>query len=179
MALNYTFAILSTGMVCTGMVMDEEVIVVYAFILFIGLIYHYTSKLVDDSIRIESQKIGKEFDLFFDFQKNIVKSLIKYHVLQILIITQIKGLLDFSLSEISNLIQTKKKILDGKLGSQMEQKLSYLASKEQGIAMKVQGDASKQIIANVQKLFSTENKESKKIKEKFLAENISKLDSIG
>ena len=61
----------------------------------------------------------------------------------------------------------------------MEQKLSYLASKEQGIATKVQGDASKQIIANVQQLFSTENKQSKKIKEKFLAENISKLDSIG
>ena len=178
MALNYTFAVLSTAMVCTGMVMDEEVIVVYAFILFIGLIYHYTSKLVDDSISSESQKIGKEFDVFFDLQKNLVKSLIKYHVLQILVITQIKGLLEFSKSEISNLIQAKKKTLDAQLGYQMEQKLAYLAAKEQGIAIKVQADASKHIIANVQKLFSTENKQNKKIKEKFLAEKISKLESI-
>jgi len=179
MALNYTFAVLSTAVVCTGMVMDEEVIVVYAFILFIGLMYHYTSTLVDDSIRSESQKIGKEFDIFFDLQKKVVKSLIKYHVLQVLIITQIKELLEFSKSEISNVIEAKKKTLDARLATQMEQKLAYLASKEQGIAIKVQADASNHIIANVQELFATENKQNKKIKEKFLAENISKLDSLG
>jgi len=178
MALNYTFAVLSTAIVFTGMILDEEVIVVYAFILFVGFIYHYTSSLVDDSIRKESTKIGNEFDIFFNLQKKVMKSLIRYHVLQVLVITQIKGLLEFSKNEISNLIQAKKQILDAQLANQMEQKLSYFASKEQGIAIKVQADASQHIIASVQNIFLVENKQNKKIKEKFLAENISKLESM-
>ena len=59
----------------------------------------------------------------------------------------------------------------------MEQKLAFLASKEQAIALRVQMDASSHIILSVQNLFS-DSKASKKIKEKFLAEKISKLESM-
>ena len=47
MALNYAYAILGTAVVCTGMIMDEEVLVLYAFILFVALAYHYGSSVVD------------------------------------------------------------------------------------------------------------------------------------
>jgi hypothetical protein len=69
MALNYAYAILGTAGICTGMIMDEEVLVLYAFILFVGLAYHYCSSVVDNMIRSEAAKIGKEFDVFFDVQK--------------------------------------------------------------------------------------------------------------
>jgi len=70
MALNITYAILGTAAICTGMVMDEEVLVLYAFILFVGLAYHYGSSVVNDMIQTEASKIGKEFDVFFMFKKN-------------------------------------------------------------------------------------------------------------
>jgi hypothetical protein len=129
MALNITYAILGTAAICTGMVMDEEVLVLYAFILFVGLAYHYGSSVVNDTIQTEASKIGKEFDVFFDVQKKLIKTLITYHVLQVLVISQIQSLLEFSKTEITKVIAAKKLSLDFALSQQMEQKLSYLAAR--------------------------------------------------
>ena len=178
MALNYAYAILGTAVVCTGMIMDEEVLVLYAFILFAALAYHYGSSVVDNSIRSEADKITKEFDAFFDVQKNVLKALIQYHTLQVEMTSQIKELLVFSKGEISSVISAKKATLDSTLASDMEQKLSYLASKEQAIAAQVQMQASEAITKNVLEIFTTDHKDKKALKEKILAENISKLESM-
>lgn len=178
MALNYAYAILGTAFVCTGMIMDEEVLVLYAFILFVALAYHYCNSIVTDMIKTEATKIGKEFDLFFELQKKVIKSLITYHVLQVLVITQIQNLLKFSKGEVSRVISAKKATLDNNLVSQMEQKLSFLASKEQAIALKVQADASTYVTEKIHSIFVTENKEKQALKEKFLTENITKLQSL-
>jgi hypothetical protein len=178
MALNYAYAILGTAVVCTGMIMDEEVLILYVFILFLGLAFHYGSSLLDTMIRTEASKIGKEFDIFFEVQKKLLKTLIKYHVLQILVISQLRTLLDFSKNEISNLISAKKAGLDAQLVSQMEQKLSYLAAKEQAITGKVQADASSYVTNKVYSIFTTEHKDKKALKEKILSENIAKLETL-
>ena len=178
MALNYAYAILGTAVVCTGMIMDEEVLVLYAFILFVALAYYYGSSVVDNSIRSEADKITKEFDAFFDVQKNVLKALIQYHTLQVEMTSQIKELLVFSKGEISSVISAKKATLDSTLASDMEQKLSYLASKEQAIAAQVQMRASEAITKNVLEIFTTDHKDKKALKEKILAENISKLESM-
>jgi 4-hydroxybenzoate polyprenyltransferase len=70
MALNYAYAILGTAVITGGMVMDEEVLVLYCFVLFVAMAYHYLSTMVDESIRGEASKMGKEFDAFFEIQKN-------------------------------------------------------------------------------------------------------------
>ena len=178
MALNYAYAILGTAVVCTGMIMDEEVLVLYAFILFVALAYHYGSSVVDGMIRSEAEKVSKEFDAFFDVQKNVLKALIQYHTLQVEMTSQIKELLVFSKGEISSVISAKKATLDSTLASDMEQKLSYLASKEQAIAAQVQMQASEAITKNVLEIFTTDHKDKKALKEKILAENISKLESM-
>jgi hypothetical protein len=178
MALNITYAILGTAAICTGMVMDEEVLVLYAFILFVGLAYHYGSSVVNDTIQTEASKIGKEFDVFFDVQKKLIKTLITYHVLQVLVISQIQSLLEFSKTEITKVIAAKKLSLDFALSQQMEQKLSYLAAKEQSISMKVQSEASTHITAKIESIFATDNAQSKAIKEKFLVENMKKLETL-
>jgi len=178
MALNYTYAILGTAVVCTGMIMDEEVLVLYAFILFVGLAYHYGSSVVNDTIRTEAAKIGQEFDVFFDVQKKLIKTLITYHVLQVLVISQVQSLLEFSKGEIAKVIKAKKLSLDYSLAQQMEAKLAFLAAKEQSISMKVQTDASSHITAKIEAIFASDNAQSKSIKEKFLAENMKKLETL-
>ena len=60
----------------------------------------------------------------------------------------------------------------------MEQKLSYLAAKEQAVAGKVQADASAFVTGKILSIFTTDSKEKKALKEKFLAENITKLESL-
>jgi len=178
MALNYAYAILGTAVVCTGMIMDEEVLVLYAFILFVALAYHYGSSVVDGMIRSEAEKVSKEFDAFFDVQKKVLKTLIQYHGLQVLVISQIKELLEFSKGEISNIISAKKATLDAKLAEEMDSKLAYLAAKEQVIASNVQEEASTVITQKVLNIFTTDHKDKKALKEKVLSENISKLESI-
>ena len=178
MALNYAYAILGTAAVCTGMIMDEEVLVLYAFILFVALAYHYGSSIVDGMIRSEAEKVSKEFDAFFDVQKKVLKTLIQYHGLQVLVISQIKELLEFSKGEISNIISAKKATLDAKLAEEIDSKLAYLAAKEQVIASNVQEEASTLITQKVRNIFTTDHKDKKALKEKVLLENISKLESI-
>ena len=178
MALNYVYAILGTACICTGMIMDEEVLVLYAFVAFVGLAYHYGSAVVDTMIRTEAAKVGEEFDFFFEVQKKLIKTLIAYHLLQVLVISQIQSLLEFSKGEISKIISAKKSNLDFSLVQEMEQKLSYLAAKEQAIAVKVQEDASVYVTNKVKDLFITGNANTKALKEKFLAENMSKLESL-
>lgn len=68
--------------------------------------------------------------------------------------------------------------MDFSLVQEMEQKLSYLAAKEQAIAVKVQEDASVYVTNKVKDLFITGNANTKALKEKFLAENMSKLESL-
>ena len=129
MALNYAYAILGTAVVCTGMIMDEEVLVLYAFILFVALAYHYGSSVVDGMIRSEAEKVSKEFDAFFDVQKKVLKTLIQYHGLQVAVISQVKELLEFSKGEISTIISAKKASLDATLAEEMDAKLAFLAAK--------------------------------------------------
>lgn len=129
-------------------------------------------------IQGEATKIGKEFDIFFDLQKKVIKTLITYHVLQVLVITQIQNLLEFSKGEISKVIAAKKASLDNTLAQQMEQKLVLLSAKEQAIALKVQFDASAHITSKIEAIFTTENKNKQGLKEKFLAENIAKLETL-
>lgn len=178
MALNYAYAILGTAVVCTGMIMDEEVLVLYAFILFVALAYHYGSSVVDGMIRSEANKVSKEFDAFFDVQKKVLKTLIQYHGLQVLVISTIKELLEFSKGEVANVISAKKASLDAQLAEEMDSKLAFLTSKEQAIASSVQSEASSVITSRVLEIFTTDHKDKKALKEKVLEENISKLESI-
>lgn len=178
MALNYAYAVVGTASICTGMIMDEEVIILYAFILFLGLAFEYGGVIVNDMISTEAKKIGKEFDTFFDVQKKLLKTLIKYHVLQVLVISQVKSLLEFSKAEITTLIAAKKASLDATIVTQMEQKLAYLAAKEQAIVTQVQVDATSHVASKVLSIFTTENSEKKALKEKILAENIAKLEAL-
>jgi hypothetical protein len=178
MALNYAYAILGTAAVCTGMIMDEEVLVLYAFILFVALAYHYCSGVVDGMIRSEADKVSTEFNAFFDVQKQVLKTLIQYHTLQVLVISQIKELLEFSKGEISGVITAKKATLDADLANEMTAKLAYLASKEQAIASSVQAEASAFVTKSVLEIFTTDHKDKKALKETILTENISKLESM-
>jgi len=178
MALNYTYLILGTIVLCCGMVLTEEVIVLCAFIAFVGFIYNYSNSYVTTAIETETKKIGQEFDVFFEIQKKVIKNLITYHVLQVLVVTQIRNLLEFSKNEISSLIKSKQKGLNAILVNQLEQKLSYLASRETNLASQVQENASKHIVEGIQNLFTGDNKKKKKIKDKFFEENLAKLERI-
>jgi len=178
LALNYTYVALLTAFICTGMIMDAEVLVLYVWVLFVGLAYSYGSAVVNTTIKSEAEKIGTGFDLFFETQKRAIKTLIHYHILQVLVISQIKALLMFSKEEIVKVILTKKRILENMLALQMDSKLSYLVAKEQMIEVYIQKTACNVITKKVYDIFLTENQDKKVLKERILTENMNKLEII-
>lgn len=176
--LNILFAVLTTAIVLTVLIMDEEVLVLYVFVTFCGLSYHFVSGSVDEQLRSDASKMGVEFDKYFEVQKKVLKTLIQYHITQILVISQLKNLLDFSKGEITKVIEAKKKAFDAQLANQIEQKLAYIAAKELSISAKVQTESSEIITAKILSIFTTDNKQKASLKEKILTENLSKLESF-
>merc|ERR1711990_112435 len=75
-------------------------------------------------------------------------------------------------------LNSKQKGLNALLVNQLEQKLSYLASRETNLSSQVQENASKHIVEGIQSLFTGDNKKKKKIKDKFFEENLAKLERI-
>merc|ERR1711988_1249689 len=67
--------------------------------------------MVNTTISTDASKISTEFDLFFETQKRVIKTLIHYHILQVLVLSQIKALLAFSKEEIVKVIASKKRSL--------------------------------------------------------------------
>lgn len=179
MALNIAYAIVGTAAICTTMVMTNELLVLFCFILFVGIAYQYGATMIDESIKSETVKMAKEFDAFFELQKKVLQGLISYHVLQISVIGQMKSLLEFSKGEISKILAAKKASLDSSLAIQAEQKLALLSSKEQAIAQSVQLEAASFVTSKIQDIFTTDNKDNKSLKEKILVENMKKLESLG
>ena len=176
--LNTLFAALATAAVLTVLIMDEEVLVLYVFVTFCGLAYHFVSGSVNDQLRSDASKMGVEFDKYFEVQKKVLKTLIQYHLTQILVISQLKELLAFSKGEITKVIDAKKKAFDAQLATQIEQKLAYIASKELSISAKVQSESSEIITAKILDIFTTDNKQKGALKEKILTENLLKLESL-
>ena len=109
--LNYVYAMLGTAGVLTVLIMDEEVLVLYIFVGFIGCVYHFTGSLVNDELRSQANKIGEEFDVYINLQKKVLKTLINYHIMQVLVISELQGLLSFSKTQGTNVISAKKKII--------------------------------------------------------------------
>ena len=66
--LNILFAVLATAVVLTVLIMDEEVLVLYVFVTFCGLSYHFVSGSVDEQLRSDASKMGVEFDKYFEVQ---------------------------------------------------------------------------------------------------------------
>lgn len=178
MALNYAYTILGTAIFSTSMVLDEEILVLYSFILFVAMTYHYLNCFVDDFICQETLKMRKDFDTFFEIQKKLLKTLIHFHSLQILVVSEMKELLNFLENETFDFIRAKKVSLDSAIVLEIEQKLILLSSKELIISQGIQNKASIFLGDQVLAIFKGNNEEKIRLKEVVLEENMEKLESL-
>ena len=54
---NIVYAMVITGFICMTMVMDAEILILFCFILFVGLAYNAISSTVENNIETEKTKI--------------------------------------------------------------------------------------------------------------------------
>jgi len=177
-SLNYLYVFLGTAGVMGVLVMDEEVLVLLCWVLFVGLAYTYGSGAINAMFEERREKFYKDMVVSYDFQEDALKVLINYHIVQVLIITEVKSLFNFSKNEITRILAKRQASFKFILASQIEQKLSILADKESAVAAQVQENINLTVSTTVLNLFKSNNEKVGPLKEKILSESMTKFESI-
>lgn len=177
-SLNYLYTLLGTAFVMSIVVMDEEVLVLLCWVVFVGLAYTYGSSAVNAMFDERRAKYSEDILSSYNLQEKALKALINYHNIQILVISEVRQLLNFSKGEISRILEKRQNSFKSIVASEVEQKLSILADKEVAVASQVQSNINSAVSQNVLSLFSSETKEVKKLKETIFAESMSKFETI-
>jgi hypothetical protein len=177
-ALNYLYVFLVTGVIMSVLVMDEEVLVLLCWVLFVGLAYTYGSSAINAIFEDRREKFYKEMVVSYDFQEEALKVLINYHIVQVLIISEVKNLFSFSKTEIAKILAKRQASFKFIIASQIEQKLSILADKEASVAAQVQDNINLTVSNNVLNSFKSNNKQISALKEKILSESMIKFKTI-
>ncbi len=177
-ALNYLYVFLGTAGVMGILVMDEEVLVLLCWVLFVGLAYTYGSSAINGMFEERREKFYKDMVVSYDFQEGALKVLINYHIIQVLIISEVKKIFNFSKTEIIRILTKRQASFKFILASQIEQKLSILADKEAAVASQVQDNINLTVSTNVLNLFKSKDKEVSLLKEKILSESMTKFETI-
>lgn len=177
-ALNYLYILLGTAGIMGVLVMDEEVLVLLCWAAFVGLAYTYGSSAVNTIFEERRDKFYKDMVVSYDFQEEALKVLINYHIIQVLVISEVKKLFDFSKFEITRILAKRQASFKFIIASQIEQKLSILADKEAAVAAQVQENINSTVSTNVLNLFKSNDKKVVSLKEKILAESMTKFENI-
>jgi len=176
--LNYIYLLLGTIGVTSVIVADEEVLVLLCWVIFVALAYTYGASAINAMFNEKREKSYNDLVASYDFQEEALKVLINYHTLQVLVISEIKQLFDFSKAEIVRILAKRQSGFKHTIASQIEQKLSILADKESVVAAQVQETINSTVSLNVLNLFKTNNKQVGALKEKILSESMSKFETI-
>ena len=177
-SLNYLYVLLGTAGVMGVLVMDEEVLVLLCWVLFVGLAYTYGSSAINAIFEERREKFYKDMVVSYDFQEEALKILINYHIVQVLIISEVRNLFNFSKIEIAKILAKRQASFKFIIASQIEQKLSILADKEAGVAAQVQDNINLIVSINVLHLFKSNDKQVGALKEKVLSESMAKFETI-
>jgi hypothetical protein len=177
-ALNYLYVLLGTIGVAGVLVMDEEVLVLLCWVVFVCLAYAYGGGAVNAMFEDRREKFYKDIVISYDLKEEALKVLINYHIIQVLAISEIKNLFKFSKNEITRILSKRQASFKFIIGSQIEQKLSILADKESAVAAQVQDTINTTVSTNVLNLFKSNDKQVGALKEKILAESMAKFETI-
>jgi hypothetical protein len=161
-----------------ALVMDEEVLVLLCWVTFIFLGYTYGNSAINAMFEERRAKFAEDIVSSYTLQEKALKVLINYHIMQVLVISEIKQLCSFSKNEITRILGKRQNSFKSTIGAQIEQKLSILVDKEKAVASQVQENINIAVSQKVFALFTSEKKEVKKLKETILSESMGKFETI-
>jgi len=154
-SLNNLYILLGTAIIMGVLVMDEEVLVLGCWVVFVCLAYTYGSSTVNEIFEERRAKFAEDILSSYTFQVIATKALINYHNVQVSVLFEIKKLFDFSKSEISRILGQRRDNFKSTIGSQIEQKLAILADKEGVLASQAQETIRLSVNHKVNALFDS------------------------
>jgi hypothetical protein len=157
-SLTYTYLFLSIFFIKSLLVMNEEILVLFSWIVFVSLIYTYTSSLINNTFEEGREKFYKNMILSFDFQEKALEILINYYKVQLLTISQIKKLFIFSKSEINRILIKRQASFKFIIASLIENKLSSLADKETAKRLQLRDNFKSKLSFKILTVFNPKEK---------------------
>ena len=88
-AVNYVYVLLGTVTVSSMLVLDEEVLVLLCWVVFVALAYAYGSSAVNAMFEEKREKSYNDIVASYNFKEEAIKVLINYYTLQVLVISEI------------------------------------------------------------------------------------------
>lgn len=184
--LSYACFLLSTVISMNILFVEEELLVLLCWLLFVSLTYIYGFSAINSIFEERRETFCKDINLSFSFQEKALKILINYHRIQLRIVLEIIVLFNFSRSEITRIIMKRQLNFKFLIASQIEQKLSLLVDKEASIEAQIQSNisltVSNKVLNDVSTLlghlFKKKNKKIIAFKKNLLSESMSKFKTI-
>nr|YP_009476688.1 ATP synthase F0 subunit 4 [Proteomonas sulcata]AVM81181.1 ATP synthase F0 subunit 4 [Proteomonas sulcata] len=110
------------------LVFNEEILVLFAFGVFIFLVARFGSSMIIESLEERAIKINEEFTFYKELQQKTFLHLIDYHKKQMSLVEEVKEIFNFAKSECHLLIQSFHLSLYNTLHNSLEEKLKRILS---------------------------------------------------
>lgn len=107
-------------------VFNEEVLVLFAFGVFIFLIARFASSMIIESLEERAVKINEEFTFYKNLQQKTFLHLIDYHKKQMSLVEEVKEIFEFAKAECTLLIKSFELSLYNTLHISLEEKLKRI-----------------------------------------------------
>jgi len=112
------------------LVFNEEILVLFAFGVFIYLTYSFASQMISAELDSRSTKIQDEFSTYKNIQEKTLIHLISYHNKQKLLSEEIKSILQLTKKDIDLIIQNYTQTFVKQVNSNIEEKLKKVLINE-------------------------------------------------
>ena len=112
------------------LVFNEEILVLFAFGVFIYLTYSFASQMISAELDSRSTKIQDEFSTYKNIQEKTLIHLISYHNKQKLLSEEIKSILQLTKKDIDLIIQNYTQTFVKQVNSNIDEKLKKVLINE-------------------------------------------------
>jgi hypothetical protein len=112
------------------LVFNEEILVLFAFGIFIFLVYNFASSLISLELDARSIKIEEEFSFYKNTQQKTLTHLISYHKKQVLLSEEVKSIFLITKKDISVIILNYSQLFLKFLINGIDDKLKKIISIE-------------------------------------------------
>ena len=112
------------------LVFNEEILVLFAFGIFIFLVYNFAGSLISIELDSRSVKIEEEFSFYKQMQQKTLNHLISYHKKQILLSEEVKSIFLVTKDDIKVVISNHSRLFLKFLTTSIDDKLKKILSIE-------------------------------------------------
>jgi hypothetical protein len=176
--LNYLYVFLLTIGFMNILVIDDEMLVLLCWVLFVVLSYIYISNAINVLFVEDRVKLHKDMVFFNDLHVGALRALKNCHMIHVLTSFESAKLINFSRLKAAKFLDKRQVSFKFIIVSQIENKLFILLGKEATVAAQAQDSINLKISLKIFNLFKLKNKRVNNLKKKILGESIIKFKNI-